>query len=68
MTQAAIRQLIADGIAQLWKHKKCTMENTIRNEFSRSTVVCRGDRGEFATGTITDGSLILVESYALPMD
>ncbi|GKE50289.1 hypothetical protein Tco_1481547 [Tanacetum coccineum] len=47
MTQAAIRQLIADGIVVALEAQAATMENTNRN-------CVEEDRVTFATGTLTD--------------
>ncbi|GJT41357.1 reverse transcriptase domain-containing protein [Tanacetum coccineum] len=80
MTQAAIRQLIADGIAAALEAQAATMENTNRNGavglirwfertesvFSHSKCV-EEDRVTFATGTLTDDALSWWNAYAQPI-
>nr|GEZ96952.1 reverse transcriptase domain-containing protein [Tanacetum cinerariifolium] len=79
MTQAAIRQLIADGIAAASEAQAATMENTdnpnrntrprethTESVFSRSN--CAGEnKVTFATGTLTDDALSWWNAYAQPI-
>ncbi|GJU03574.1 hypothetical protein Tco_1113912 [Tanacetum coccineum] len=57
MTQAAIRQLIADGIATALEAQATTMTNTNRN-------CVEEDRVTFATSTLTDDALSWWNAYA----
>ncbi|GKD28654.1 hypothetical protein Tco_1239432, partial [Tanacetum coccineum] len=57
MTQAAIRQLIADGITAALEAQAATMANTNRNYVEE-------DRVTFATGTLTDDALSWWNAYA----
>ncbi|GKD80725.1 hypothetical protein Tco_1347564 [Tanacetum coccineum] len=60
MTQAAIRQVIADGIAAALEAQAATMENTNRN-------CAEEDRVTFATGTLTNDALSWWNAYAQPI-
>nr|GEV73043.1 hypothetical protein [Tanacetum cinerariifolium] len=72
MTQAAIRQLITDGIATALEVQAATMENTNMNfertelVFSRSKCT-EEDRVTIATGTLTDDALSWCNAYAQPI-
>ncbi|GKA26987.1 reverse transcriptase domain-containing protein [Tanacetum coccineum] len=72
MTQAATRQLIADGIAAALEAQAATMANTNRNfertesVFSRSNCA-EEDRVTFAIGTLTDDALSWWNAYAQPI-
>ncbi|GJV94875.1 hypothetical protein Tco_1546452 [Tanacetum coccineum] len=69
MTQAAIRQLIVDGITAALEAQAATMENTNKNAiiFSRSKCA-EEDRVTFATGTLTDDALSWWNAYAQPIE
>ncbi|GJU87012.1 reverse transcriptase domain-containing protein [Tanacetum coccineum] len=60
MTQATIRQLIADGIATALVAQAATMENTNMNYVEE-------DRVTFATGTLTNDALSWWNAYAQPI-
>ncbi|GJS36416.1 hypothetical protein Tco_0534798 [Tanacetum coccineum] len=60
MTQDAIRQLIADGIATAMEAQAATMANTNRN-------CAEKDKVTFATGTLTDDALSWWNAYAQPI-
>ncbi|GJU04391.1 uncharacterized mitochondrial protein-like protein [Tanacetum coccineum] len=73
MTQAAIQQLIADGIVVALEAQAATMANTNRNfertlesVFSRSKCA-KEDRVTFATNTLTDDALSWWNAYAKPI-
>ncbi|GJR93084.1 hypothetical protein Tco_0265258 [Tanacetum coccineum] len=57
MTQAAIRQLVTDGIAATLEAQATTMENTNRN-------CTEEDRVTFPTSTLTDDALSWWNAYA----
>ncbi|GJU71485.1 hypothetical protein Tco_1262890 [Tanacetum coccineum] len=60
MTQAAIRQLIADSIAAALEAQDATLANTNRN-------CVEEDRVTFATGTLTNDALSWWNAYAQPI-
>ncbi|GKE55833.1 hypothetical protein Tco_1495018 [Tanacetum coccineum] len=81
MTQAAIRQLIADGIAAALEAQAATMANTNRNKellaspaglnvlnryFSHNKCA-EEDQVTFSTGTLTDDALSWWNAYAQPI-
>ncbi|GJT53706.1 hypothetical protein Tco_0988760 [Tanacetum coccineum] len=68
MTQAAIRQLIADSIVAALEAQDATLANTNRNViiFSRSKCV-EEDRVTFSTGTLTNDTLSWWNAYAQPI-
>ncbi|GJS88976.1 hypothetical protein Tco_0771612 [Tanacetum coccineum] len=68
MTQAAIRQLIADGIATALEAQAATMENTNRNIIIFSYRKCaEEDRVTFSTGTLTNDALSWWNAYVQPI-
>ncbi|GKD55215.1 reverse transcriptase domain-containing protein, partial [Tanacetum coccineum] len=67
MTQAAIRQLITDGIAAALEAQDATMTNTNRNVNLPISLCVEEDRVTFATGTLTDDALSWWNAYAQPI-
>ncbi|GKG45386.1 hypothetical protein Tco_0495464, partial [Tanacetum coccineum] len=71
MTQAAIWQLIADGIATALEAQAATIANTNRNERLASSaglsVRVEEDRVTFAIGTLTDDALSWWNACAQPI-
>ncbi|GKA67507.1 hypothetical protein Tco_0767424 [Tanacetum coccineum] len=70
MTQAAIRQLITDGIAATLEAQAATMANANnpnRNIGPRKTPCAEEDRVTFSTGTLTDDALSWWNAYAQPI-
>ncbi|GKB99460.1 hypothetical protein Tco_0985597 [Tanacetum coccineum] len=70
MTQAAIRQLITDGIAAALEAQFTAMinaDNPNRNTGPREIPCAEEDRVIFATGTLTDDALSRWNAYAQPI-
>ncbi|GJR54692.1 reverse transcriptase domain-containing protein [Tanacetum coccineum] len=80
MTQAAIRQLIADGVDAALEAQAATIANTDRNTGQNETPVTRTGNYKgfiscqpfyykvtFATGTLTDDALSWWNAYAQPI-
>ncbi|GKB22581.1 reverse transcriptase domain-containing protein [Tanacetum coccineum] len=61
ITQAAIQQLIADGIATALEAQAATMANTCNNKYAEE------DRVTFATSTLTNDALSYWNAYAQPI-
>ncbi|GJT65561.1 reverse transcriptase domain-containing protein [Tanacetum coccineum] len=66
MTQAAIRELITDGIAAALEAQAATMFERTEPVFSRSNCA-EENRVTFATGTLTDDALSWWNAYAQPI-